>query len=293
MGAAVERLGHRCTVAEDGDEAWRAYQADPPEVVITDWQMPGTRRHGARRARSATRRDADYTYVIVLTGAADEESARATMEAGADDLLLKPLDPAQLERKLIAAERVTAMHRRLHDDARHDALDRARQPPAPRRGPRGRSAGVSSATGTSTASRCSTSTTSRATTTAPGTCAATTRCAPSPARSSARSAAATPSTATAARSSSCCCPEQSLGVGDARGRAPAHGRRGARPPPPCRRRRDRQRRRRRARRRRSAVPTSCSSSPTRRSTGAKEGGRNRVEVHQPERRVRGRRGARC
>ncbi len=59
---------------------------------------------------------------MVLTGAADEQSARATMEAGADDLLLKPLDFAQLERKLIAAGRVTELHARLHDNARHDAL---------------------------------------------------------------------------------------------------------------------------------------------------------------------------
>ena len=44
------------------------------------------------------------------------------MEAGADDLLLKPLDVAQLERKLIAAGRVTALHRRMHADARQDTL---------------------------------------------------------------------------------------------------------------------------------------------------------------------------
>jgi diguanylate cyclase (GGDEF)-like protein len=90
-------------------------------VVITDWQMPGmdgTALAKAIRAHSAS----SYAYVMVLTGAADEDSARAAMEAGADDLLLKPLDPAQLERKLIAAGRVTALHRRLHDDARHDAL---------------------------------------------------------------------------------------------------------------------------------------------------------------------------
>jgi two-component system cell cycle response regulator len=60
--------------------------------------------------------------VVVLTGAADEDTARRTMEVGADDLLLKPLDVAQLERKLIAAGRVTALHRRMHDDARQDAL---------------------------------------------------------------------------------------------------------------------------------------------------------------------------
>jgi diguanylate cyclase (GGDEF)-like protein len=121
VSTAVERLGHRCTVAEDGDEAWRRYREDLPEVVITDWQMPGM--DGTALAKAIRgHHTSDYAYVMVLTGAADEQAARATMEAGADDLLLKPLDLAQLERKLIAAGRVTALHRRLHDSARHDAL---------------------------------------------------------------------------------------------------------------------------------------------------------------------------
>jgi diguanylate cyclase (GGDEF)-like protein len=121
VSACVEGLGHRCTVAEDGDEAWRRFQADTPDVVITDWQMPGM--DGTALSRAIRDRSVSgYAYVIVLTGAADEAAARGTMEAGADDLLLKPLDTAQLERKLIAADRVTALHRRMHDDARHDAL---------------------------------------------------------------------------------------------------------------------------------------------------------------------------
>ena len=120
LGAAVERLGHRATFAEDGEEAWRLYRAEPPDAVITDWQMPGM--DGTALVRAIRDEgDARYAYVMVLTGEADEENARATMEAGADDLLLKPLDPAHLERKLIAAHRVTNMHRRMHEDARHDA----------------------------------------------------------------------------------------------------------------------------------------------------------------------------
>jgi diguanylate cyclase (GGDEF)-like protein len=73
-----------------------------------------------RRVRSAP--DAPYAYVLVLSGEAGEDAAREAMEAGADDVLHKPLDPADLERKLIAAERVTTLHRRLHADARHDPL---------------------------------------------------------------------------------------------------------------------------------------------------------------------------
>jgi diguanylate cyclase (GGDEF)-like protein len=121
VSAAVEQLGHRCSVAEDGTEAWQRFQEELPDVVITDWQMPGmdgTELAQAIRSHSGS----PYAYVVVLTGAADETAARLTMEAGADDLLLKPLDVAQLERKLIAAARVTALHRRLHDDARQDAL---------------------------------------------------------------------------------------------------------------------------------------------------------------------------
>jgi diguanylate cyclase (GGDEF)-like protein len=121
VSAAVEQLGHRCTVAEDGTDAWSRYQAERPDVVITDWQMPGM--DGAALARAIrSQQGAPYAYVVVLTGAADEAAARLTMEAGADDLLLKPLDVAQLERKLIAAARVTALHRRMHDDARNDVL---------------------------------------------------------------------------------------------------------------------------------------------------------------------------
>jgi diguanylate cyclase (GGDEF)-like protein len=119
--AAIEQLGHRCTVAEDGTEAWRRYQDELPDVVITDWQMPGM--DGTALAKAIrSHGGSPYAYVVVLTGAADDTAARLSMEAGADDLLLKPLDVAQLERKLIAAARVTALHRRLHDDARHDAL---------------------------------------------------------------------------------------------------------------------------------------------------------------------------
>ena len=121
LAAAVERLGHDCVAAEDGEAAARIYTEQHPEVVITDLSMPGL--DGAElvaRIRSAP--DAPYAYVLVLTAESDEGTARLAMEAGADDLVIKPLDPAELERKLIAAQRVTELHRRMHSDARHDAL---------------------------------------------------------------------------------------------------------------------------------------------------------------------------
>ena len=63
-----------------------------------------------------------YPYVIILTARADQDHALHAMEAGADDLVFKPLGREALERMLVGAARVTALHRRLHRDARQDAL---------------------------------------------------------------------------------------------------------------------------------------------------------------------------
>jgi DNA-binding NarL/FixJ family response regulator len=119
VATAVERLGHGVEQAADGHDGWLRFRRGRPEVVITDWSMPGM--DGTELARRI-RADAEpgYTFVMILTGQADAGAAREAMRAGADDVLAKPLDPAELERKLIAAERVTAMHGLLLQDVRRD-----------------------------------------------------------------------------------------------------------------------------------------------------------------------------
>src|SRR4051812_31907351 len=121
VAAAVERLGHEYTVAEDGAQAWQRFREVAPDVVITDWEMPEL--DGTELTRRIRRQvDVPYPYVIVLTARADQDHALHTMEAGADDLVFKPLRREELERMLVGAARVTALHRRLHRDARQDAL---------------------------------------------------------------------------------------------------------------------------------------------------------------------------
>ena len=121
VAAAVERLGHECTVAEDGAEAWLRFAETAPDVVITDWEMPGM--DGTELTRRIRSQGAvPYPYVIILTARADQDHALHAMEAGADDLVFKPLGREALERMLVGAARVTALHRRLHRDARQDAL---------------------------------------------------------------------------------------------------------------------------------------------------------------------------
>jgi DNA-binding response OmpR family regulator len=208
--AAVERLGHRWVAASDGEEAWRHFQDDRPDVLITDLLMPGV--DGlelCRRVRAGA--ETGYTYIILATMLGDREDVVRGMEAGADDYFVKPVEPFDLQAKLIAAERVTALHAELGryraelaELARTDALTQLANRRSLEEDLRMLDA-RSQRTAASTASPSATSTTSRSTTTRSVIRPATRRCGRWPPGSPRRCAPATASTATAARSSCWCC----------------------------------------------------------------------------------------
>jgi diguanylate cyclase (GGDEF)-like protein len=111
-GAAVISLGHEAVLAASGDEAWAAYVERGADVMLTDWVMPGVDgRELCRRIRAEP--DGSYTYIVVVSSVSDRGDAMAAMEAGADDYIAKPLDPADLAVRLVVATRVTLLHRRL------------------------------------------------------------------------------------------------------------------------------------------------------------------------------------
>jgi GAF domain-containing protein len=73
--------------------------------------MPGL--DGAQLCqRMRSRVDAPYTYFILLTALGDTEHRLAGIQAGADDYLAKPFSIEDIEARLVAAERVTVVHRR-------------------------------------------------------------------------------------------------------------------------------------------------------------------------------------
>lgn len=110
---AVEKLGHECLAAEDGEKAWRLYEEKPDvDIIISDWMMPNV--DGlelCRRVRSAERDG--YTYFIFLTALGDKKHLTMGFEAGADDYLSKPLDRDELQVRMISACRLTRLHQQL------------------------------------------------------------------------------------------------------------------------------------------------------------------------------------
>lgn len=111
---SVQRLGHECATATDGTEAWKAFGSFRPDVIISDWMMPGqTGVQLCQRIRAQP--DGGQVYLILVTSRGAHDHIIEGMNAGADDYLIKPLDPQALEASLIAATRVTALHRQLSE----------------------------------------------------------------------------------------------------------------------------------------------------------------------------------
>ena len=118
--AMVERLGHHCILASDGSQAWEAFQLHRPDVVITDWIMPGL--SGVELCRKIRENAAgSFTYCILVTGLGARTQMLQGMLAGADDYLVKPLHADDLQVGLIAATRVTSLHCQL--DRQRDELE--------------------------------------------------------------------------------------------------------------------------------------------------------------------------
>jgi two-component system cell cycle response regulator len=112
---AVERFGHQCICARDGNEAWEIFKRLPDlDVVISDWMMPeidGIELCSRIRA-FAGRRDG-YPYFVFMTAFGERDHYLIWIEAGADDYLTKPLCLDELRARLLTAERVTSHQKRL------------------------------------------------------------------------------------------------------------------------------------------------------------------------------------
>ena len=95
--AAILRLsGHEVHVANDGHAAVRLAIRVRPDVMLLDIGLPGLDGFSvAKRLRAES--SLAHMRIIAVTGVADAGDRQRAMEAGIDQHLLKPIDPAFLE----------------------------------------------------------------------------------------------------------------------------------------------------------------------------------------------------
>ncbi|MGE5185266.1 MAG: response regulator transcription factor [Acidobacteriota bacterium] len=100
LACALARCGYDVSIAHDGERALRIAQITAPSVAIVDLHMPGG---GLALVRELKRLGGDAIHVAVLSGEDADVIAEACGEAGADEVLSKPITPAELRRRVAAA----------------------------------------------------------------------------------------------------------------------------------------------------------------------------------------------
>jgi PAS domain S-box-containing protein len=99
--ALLLRLGgHEVRVANDGPSALAAVEAEQPEIVVLDLELPGM--DGFKVARRLREQPGfEDMLVVALTGYGQEEDRQRCLEAGFDGHLVKPVEADALNQCLV------------------------------------------------------------------------------------------------------------------------------------------------------------------------------------------------
>lgn len=121
LAPVLEAAGYEVRLAADGDEALKLLDALCPHFLIVDSELPGV--DGFELCRRIRQQELpNYVYALCLCGGAQPNWSLRALEAGADAVLPKPCDHAELLARLSAGQRVLDLERRLSEVARTDLL---------------------------------------------------------------------------------------------------------------------------------------------------------------------------
>jgi|WetSurMetagenome_2_1015567.scaffolds.fasta_scaffold168303_2 phosphoserine phosphatase RsbU/P len=120
----LEKWGHHVISAANGEVAWKIFQDEKVDIVISDWMMPvmdGLELIKRIRNSQTTK----YVYIFLLSAKSNKEDLIAGIEAGADDFIIKPVDQAELKARLRSGQRIVDLEQDLA--SRNEALEEANQ----------------------------------------------------------------------------------------------------------------------------------------------------------------------
>ena len=117
--------GYEVTTAEDGQEGLELAQADPPDLIICDVEMPHMDGYGVVEVLQQNAATATIPFIF-LTGRGDRVSMRQGMTLGADDYIAKPFVAKELlaavESRLAKRERIEGHYEQKLEKLRDNIL---------------------------------------------------------------------------------------------------------------------------------------------------------------------------
>ncbi|WP_235824002.1 PP2C family protein-serine/threonine phosphatase [Falsiruegeria mediterranea] len=133
--SSLKKWGFEVIEADCGEAALEICQTSPPDLILSDWVMPGMSGLEFCKAVRELPNDA-YSYFILLTSKSEKNEIAQGLDAGADDFLIKPVSSDELRARISAGDRILGMQRELSKKNRmieealdelkvaHDAIDK-------------------------------------------------------------------------------------------------------------------------------------------------------------------------
>src|SRR5579862_8260067 len=109
----LEREGYEVIAVDNGRLALEQLSLpDGPRLALLDWMMPELDGPGVC-LEIRKQQERPYVHIVLLTSRGSKEDVVAGLEAGADDYLTKPWDPAELMARLRTGRRILQLEDRL------------------------------------------------------------------------------------------------------------------------------------------------------------------------------------
>ena len=113
--------GYEVFAVSDGEEAWQVLSREKMRLLVSDWEMPHL--EGPDLCRRIRKASMGYVYALLLTTHKDPDRIVEGLDAGADDFVTKPFNPAELRARLGVGRRILELQDELADKL--DELERA------------------------------------------------------------------------------------------------------------------------------------------------------------------------
>ena len=109
----IARMGCEATLVDDGGAAWEYLRlTEAPTLAILDWMMPEMDGPDiCRRVRAEL--PLANMYLMIVTARETRGDLIAGLTAGADDYIVKPFDPGELQARLAVGIRVLSLQEKL------------------------------------------------------------------------------------------------------------------------------------------------------------------------------------
>ncbi|EKV01468.1 serine phosphatase RsbU, regulator of sigma subunit [Leptolyngbya sp. PCC 7375] len=115
----LQSQGYRVAIAETAADGLEQALVITPPVILCDWRLPGSIDGLEICRRLKEHPDLSMSSFLLITAHAETASRVEALEAGADDLLMKPIDMAELKARVKSGMRLCQLTRDLKEQKQY------------------------------------------------------------------------------------------------------------------------------------------------------------------------------